>query len=175
MFSPTIACLPWLVVFRLRGHEAFSYDTPGLPLIISWVLINTLAALLVPSLALRRVIREGCGSTERYALSYKRAEGCESDLDETDGPTFLPQQPFAAYYDIVGEYPNEGANIASTFTPRVSWEKTIETPEALDELVRWGISAPSESLRPSVTAELLAIAAISIGVRLDGMGEWDYE
>ena len=176
MLSPTVACFPLLAICWFGGREAFLHDTPGIPLILSWVSINILAVLL-PSLAPRRKACEQDYSAEKYALLHERTEHYDTyeKFDETNGPTFLPQQPIPAYHDIFGGPINEEVKAACTFTPKISWEDTIETSGAFRELVRWAISVPTESLRPSVAAELLAIAAISIGVCLDGMDDWDQE
>jgi len=172
MLSPTVACFPLLAICWFGGCETFLYDTPGIPLILSWISISILAVLF-PFLALRRKVCEQDYSTEEYALLHERTKGYDTyeKVDETDGPTFLPQQPVPAYYDIFGGSIDEEVKAACAFTPKVSWEDTIETSGAFRELVRWAISVPTESLRPSVAAELLAIAAISIGVCLDGMDD----
>jgi hypothetical protein len=165
--SPALACLP-----LLTAHGTF---TSGVPLILSWVAVNTMAALPIVYLGQRRETYEQYDSFEGYALLQEGAEdyGSYEYFDETDGPTFLPQQLAPAYYDIFEGHLNQDTKAACTFTPNVSWENAVELPEALRELVRWAISVPEESLPPSVASELLAIAAISIGVCLDGMGNWD--
>jgi len=95
------------------------------------------------------------------------------NFDETDGPTFLPQQPVSGHYDIFGGSLSEEMKATSTYTPGVSWEGAIEPQKAMRELVRLAVSVPGESLQPSAAVELLAMAAISIGVCLDGMGDWN--
>lgn len=99
---------------------------------------------------------------------------CEK-FDETDGPTFLPQQSLLSYHDIFGGSLNENTKATLTFIPDVSWGSVVEPPEALRELVHWAISVPGESLPPSVAPELLAMAAISIGVCPDGMKSWNQD
>ncbi|KAF9785815.1 hypothetical protein BJ322DRAFT_1107705 [Thelephora terrestris] len=172
MLSPTLACFPLLTICCFLGREAFANGTSGILLILCWVLINTLAVLF-PSFTPRRRICERGYSTGPYPSSHEQTGNHDTyeKFDETDGPTFLPQQPFSACYDIFGGSLNEELKVASTFTPKTSWEETIETSGAFCELVRWAISVPTESLRPSVAAELLAIAAVSIGVCIDGMDD----
>jgi len=125
----------------------------------------------------RRKSLEQNNSGEEYALER---EGYEDyyprwGFDETDGPTFLPQQHPLSYYDIYGGTWNENTKAALTLTPDLSWGNVVEPPEALRELVRWAISVPGESITPSVALELLATAAISIGVCPDGMKSWNQD
>lgn len=177
MLSPTVACLPLLVIFLSFGSDIIRYDTPGVPLVVSWFMTNILATVVVPSFVLRRkFLEQGC-STRGRVLLHEGIEDRDSyeNFDETDGPTFLPQQPILVYCDISGRTPSEGLKAALASMPEASWENTIETPEAFGKLVRWAITAPEESLEPSVVAEVLAIAAISIGVCLDGMDDWNEE
>jgi len=70
---------------------------------------------------------------------------------------------------------NKNTEAAFTLTPNVSWESAVEPPEALRELARWAISVPVDSLLPSTAPELLVMAAISIGVCLDGMKSWNQD
>lgn len=177
MLSPTVTCLPLLVIFLSFGNGAIPYDTPGVPLVVSWFTINIVATIVVPSFILRQKnLEQGCSTRGRVSL-HEGIEDYDScrNFDETDGPTFLPQQPIPAYHDIFGRFPSEGLKTALALTPETSWENTIETPEAFGKMVRWAIAAPEESLGPSVVAEVFAIAAISIGVCLDGMSDWNQD
>lgn len=177
MLSPVVACLPLLVIFWMFGGETFPYDTSGIPLILSWVSINTLAAFLIPSLVLGRATHQQGSLIERHAPLQGDSDDYDAydNFDETDGPTFLPHPPVSSYHDISGGFLSEEKKAVITFTPTVSWKNTIETSEKLRRLVRWVISVPVESLQPSMVTEMLAIAAISIGVHLDGMGGWSQE
>ena len=177
MLSPAVASLPLLVVFCFFGSEVFSYDTPGIPLTLSWVLINILATFVVPSLLLGREIPQQGDSIKRSVPPQEGSEGYNTykNSDETDFPTFLPQQSVPACYDISRGSLGEEIKAAVIFTPAVSWKNTSEPSETLRGLVRWAVSVPAESLQPPLAAEMLTIAAISIGVRLDGMDDWDQE
>jgi hypothetical protein len=176
MLSPAAACLPSLVIFWLFGGEALSYDI-GMPLILSWASINTLAAFVVPSFVLGREIYlqgnyiKGDASLQEGSEDYDTYES----FDETDGPTFLPQQPVPTYYNVPGGFLSEEMKAVIAFTPAVSWKNTIEPSEELHELVRWAVSIPAESLKSSMAVEMLTIAAISIGIPLDGMDGWNQE
>jgi len=170
MLSPTVACLSLILIFLSFGSDTIPHDIPGVPLVVSWLTINILATIVVPSFVLRRkYLEQGCSTRGRVSLH----EG--TNPDETDGPTFLPQQSIPACYDIFGRSPSEGLKAEMALTPEASWENAIETPEAFGKMVRWANTAPAESLEPSVVAEVLAIAAISIGVCLDGMDDWNQE
>lgn len=177
MLSPAIACLPLLVIFYLFGDETFSYYTPGMPLILSWASINILAAFLVPSFVLGREMYQQGKPIKRDTPPQENGADYDThkNFDETDGPTFLPQQPAFPYYHISAGLFSEEMKAAVTLIPTISWENTIEPSEALRELVRWAASAPTESLQPPVAAEMLTIAAISIGVQLDGVNDWNQE
>ena len=134
-----------------------------------------MATIPILYLSERRKIHERHGSSEGRPLLHGRIEDCDTyeKFDETDGPTFLPQRPSPVFYDIFGGPLNEEAKAASTFIPDASWDDAVGPSEALHELIRWAVSAPEESLPPSVASEVLAMAAISIGVCPDGMGSWD--
>ena len=177
LFSPALACLPVLTIHWLLRRETILSVTPGIPLILSWVAINMMAAIPIPYLSRRPETHEQINPFEGYRLLRERIEDCHTyeTFDETDGPTFLPQQLTPAYYDLFEGHPNKETREACTFTPNASWENAVELPEALREFVSWMISDPWESLSPSAASELLAIAAISIGVSLDGMGNWNEE
>jgi hypothetical protein len=177
LLSPALACIPLLTICWLLWHGAFSSYTSMMPLILSWVWINSTAIIPVLYLSQRRKFHEQSGSLEEYALMQEEAEDCDAyeTLDETDGPTFLPQHPPMAYYDIFGGPLDEETKMASTITPDALWKNTIEPPEAFRELVRWAVSVSGESLPPAVALELLSIGAISIGVRPDGTGRWNLE
>ena len=136
-----------------------------------------MAALPILYLGQRRETHEQNDSFEGYALlreGSKDYDGYE-DIDETDGPTFLPQHVAPAYYDLYEGNLDQDTKAACTFTRNVSWENVVEPPEALNELIRWATSIPEESLSPSVAPELLALAAVSIEVCLDGMESWNQE
>ena len=172
LISPTLACLPLLTIHWSPGHRTF---TSGVPLILSWVAVNAMAAF--PAYLGQRQETHQRDSFEGYT-SLREESGdydAHENFDETDGPTFLPQQLAPAYYDLYEGHLNQDTKAACTFTPNVSWENAVGPPEVLHELVRWGISIPEESLSPSVASELLAMAAISIGVCLDGMESWNQE
>ena len=178
LLSPSIACLPLLVISWFPGHGTSSSGTSGIPLVLSWIVVNAIAALprLYPGQIGRQVQKQN-NPSEGYALLRERTEDCDiyEIWDETDGPTFLPQQPAPVLRDIF-EWPlDKEIKAASTFTPDVSWKDAIESPAALRELVCWAISVPEESLPPSVASELLDVAATSVGVHLDGMGSWNQE
>ena len=175
ILSPALACLPMLTIHWFPRRETFSPDTFGIPLILSWVAVNTMAAIPIPYLCQRRETHGQTNSFDGYGLlreGIKDLHTCET-FDETDGPTFLPQQPTPAYYDPFEVHSNKETKTACIFTPNVSWENAVELPEALRELIRWVVSDPGEPLSPSAASELLAIAAISIGVCLDGIGNWN--
>lgn len=174
MLSPAVACLPLLTIFWMLGGEALSYETPGIPLILSWVMINTLAVFLIPSFVLGRDAYQRHNSIENYTPPQEDSEGYEN-FDETDGPTFLPQRPVSASYSIPQGFLHEEIKAAITFTSAVSWKNAIEPSETLHELVRWAVSVPEESLQPSIAVETLTTAATSIGVRVDGMDDWSQE
>lgn len=135
------------------------------------------AALLIVCLDWRRKTRKENNYFEGYASLREEIEDYNvyEDFDETDGPTFLPQQIAPAYYDLFGRHLNQETEATCTFAPNTSWEGAVELPEALRELVRRVISVPEESLPPSAALELLVMAAISIGVCLDGMGSLNQE
>lgn len=174
LISPVLACLPFLMIYRSPGNGTF---TSGVPLIFSWIAVNMITAFPALYLGKRREIHEQHNSLEGYPLLREGSEDHDAyeNSDETDGPTFLPQQLAPAYYDLYEGHLNQDTKEACTFTPNVSWENAVEPPEALRELVRWVVSIPEESLPPSVASELLAMAAISIGVCLDGIGSWSQE
>lgn len=169
MLSPSLACLPLLAIRWFWECGVTLHDAPGVPLILSWIWINALAALLIPSLIARPGIYERGDPTESCAFLHKEAG--DYDAYENVGEANSPQHPISAYYNTLGGPLSDELGAAYTVTPRVSWENTIETPDALRELVCWAVSVPAETLQPSVTAELLAMAAISIGVSLDGMDD----
>ena len=174
LISPVLACLPFLMIHRSPANGTF---TTGVPLIFSWVAVNMITAFPALYLGKRREIHEQYNSSQGYPLLREGNEDYDAyeKFDETDGPTFLPQQLAPAYYDLYEGHLNQDTKEACTFTPNVSWENAVEPPEALRELVRWVVSIPEESLPPSVASELLAMAAVSIGVCLDGMGSWNEE
>ena len=161
LLSPALACLPFLAVYWLQRRGTLSYFTSGVPLILSWVVVVTMAALPLPYLLWRREEIEDYDALE--------------NSDETDGPTFLPQHLAPSYPDLFEG--NLSQEIKATWTPvpNVSWWDAVEPPEALRGLVRWAISTPEESLPPFVASELLALAAISIGVHAGGMENWNQE
>jgi len=136
-----------------------------------------MAIIPVYQLYQRRKVHEWDDSSEGYTLLPEGVEdrGTCENFDETDGPTFLPQHHPLSYHDIFNGSLNEDVKAASAFVPDVSWERAVEPPEALRELARWAISVPAESLPPSAAPELLAMAAISIGVCPDGMKSWNQE
>jgi len=177
LLSPAVACLPVLAVRWFEGRGTFPPYKSGLPLTACWALVNVMGVIPISFLANRRETHAQSNSFEGYALLQEGVEDCDTyeNLDETDGPTFLPQRPSHPYYDIFGGPLDKGIKAASTFTPAVSWKYAIEPPETLREFVRWAIPAPGESLPPSVATEVLAMAAISIGVCPDGMGGWNLE
>ena len=173
LISPVLACLPLLTIHWSPRHETFA---SGVPLILSWVVVNTVAAFPILYPGQRRESHEQHNSFEGYALREGSVDyDAYENFDETDGPTFLPQHLAPAYYDLYEGHLDQDTKAACTFTTDVSWENVVEPPEALHGLVRWAISIPKESLHPSVTSELLAMAAVSIGVCLDGMENWDQE
>lgn len=173
LISPALACLPLLAVRLSPGHETV---TSGVPLILSWVAVTTTAALPILYLGQIRETHEH-DSFEGYALLRGGSEDYDvyEEFDETDDPTFLPQHLAPAYHDLYEENLDQDTKAACTFTPNVSWENAVEPSEALHELIRWASSIPEESLPPSVAPELLAMAAVSIEVCLDGMGSWNQE
>lgn len=175
--SPAIACLPLLVIFWFFGGETFSYEMPGIPLIFSWISINTLAAFLVPSFVLGREIYRQDNYIKRHAPLQGGNDGYNTyeNFGETDGPTLLPQQPSSTYHNIPGGFLSEEMKASTTITPTVSWKNTIEPSEVWRELLRWAVFAPPESLQPHIAAEIFTLAATSIGVRLDGMDDWNHE
>lgn len=177
MVSPAVSCLPLLVIFWLLGGEKFSYGAPGMPLILCWVSVNTVAAFLVPSFILGREIYQQGNFVKGYVPPQEGGKDFNTyeKLDDTDGPMFLPQQPVSSYFNISEPFLGEGTKAAITYTPEVSWKNSIGPSEASLGLVRWAVSAPTESLQPSMVAELLTIGAINIGVPLDGMDDWDRE
>jgi len=175
LLSPTVACLPLLVICWFMRSGTILPHIPEVPLILSWVSVNMMVTLPIVYLLYRRKVREQNNPSEGYTLLQEGIEDRDTyeNLDETDGPTFLAQYPAPAYHSIFGGPLSEDAKAGFTFAPDVSWK--IEPPEALGELVHWATSVPGESLPPSVASELLAMAAISIGVTLDGMGSWTKE
>ena len=174
LLSPAIACLPVLVVRWFDGPGTLSSQS-GMPLTSCWVLVNIMGVIPISSsMDQRREIQAQSNSSERYALLQEDYDSCDN-FDETNGPTFLPQRPPHAYYDIFGGPLNKDIKAASTFTPDVSWKYAIEPPESLRELVHRVISVPGEPLPSSVAPEVLAMAAISVGVCPDGMGGWNPE
>lgn len=171
LLSPAVACLPVLAVHWFEGRRTLAHAS-GVPVTSCWVLVNIVGVIPISCLAGRREIRAQGNSSEGYTLLREGAEDCETDedFDETYGPTFLPQRPSHLYYDIFDGPLNKEIKAASTLTPAVSWKYAIEPPEVLREVVHWAISAPGESLPPPVAPEVLAKAAVSIGVCPDGMG-----
>lgn len=170
-----IACLPLLAISWFPGSGDLFPSTSGIPLALSWTSVNALATLLS---SFRNRARhgwsdpaEGCAFPHEEGKNYGTHEG----FDETDGPSFLPQQPVFPYCDVFGRHLSEELKAALTFTPGVSWENTIEPQEVMRELILWAISVPAESLQPSVAAEVLALAALSIGVCLDRMEDGNQE
>lgn len=154
MLSPVVACFPLLAIFWFFGNETFLHDTSGMPLVLSWVSVNTLVAFLIPFFALERETRQQGDSIKRYASL---------------------QEGTSAYDNSREGFFGEETKAAVTFNPTVSWKNTIESSEALYGLVRWAVSVPAESLQPSIAAEMLTIAAISIGAHLEGIDHWNEE
>lgn len=175
LLSPAVACLPLLVISWFMRRGTILPHAPEVPLILSWVLVNTMATLPIAYLLWRRKIHQQNNSSEGYTLLQEGIEDFDTyeNFDETDGPTFLAQHPAPVYYGIFGGPLSEEAKAAFTFAQDVSWK--TGPPEALRELVHWATSVPGESLPPSVASELLVMAAISIGVCPDGMGGWTKE
>ena len=176
LLSPSIACLPVLAVRWFDGPGTFSSQS-GMPLTSCWVLVNIMGFIPISSMTQKRETRAQNNSSERHALLQERIEDCDTyeNFDETDGPTFLPQRPPHLYYDLFGGSLDKETKAASTFSPDVSWKYAIEPSEALRELVHRAISVPGEPLPPSMAPEVVAMAAISIGVCPDGMGGWNPE
>lgn len=177
LLSPAVACLLLSTICWLeRGGRVSSY-TSGVPLMSCWALVSLVTVPPVSYLSDRRKIHEQSNSSGGYALLQEGIDDCDTyeNLDETDGPTFLPQRLPHAYCDIFGGPLTEETKAASTFAMDVSWKNAIEPPEALDELVRWAISVPEESLPPPVAHEVLVMAAITVGACPGGMGCWNQE
>ena len=178
LFSPALACLYPLAIFLIYGRSAFPRSAPDISLIVSWGCIIFFAFGSLVIVAPRRKTHEQrTPSSEGYTLLQERTEDGDTheESDEADGPTFLPQQPFPAHHDIFGGPLSKETEATSVSTSCVSWEGAVGPSETLRELVHWAISAPGESLPPHVTPEVLATAAISIGVCPDGMESWDPE
>lgn len=177
LLSPALACLPFLAIYWFPRQETLSRYTSGVPLILSWVVVVTMAALPLPYLLHRRETRQQNNHLRDYVLCREEIDDYDAreSFDETDGPTFLPQQLAPSYSDLFEGNLSLETKAACTFAPNVSWWDVVEPPEAFHELVRWAVSTPEESLPPFIASELLAMAAISIGMRPDGMEDWDQE
>jgi len=176
LLSPAIACLPVLAVRWLDGSGTLSSQS-GMPLTSCWVFVNIMGVIPISSMTQRREIHAQNNPPERYGLLQEKVEDCDTyeSFDGTDGPTFLPQRPPHLYCDLFGEPLDKEIKAASTLIPDVSWKYAIEPSEALREVVHQAISVPGEPLPPSAAPEVLAMAAISIGVHPNGIGGWDPE
>jgi hypothetical protein len=58
------------------------------------------------------------------------------DLDETDDPTFLPQRPPIAHYNVFEGLLNKETNRVFTIAPGVPWRNAAELPKAFHGSVR---------------------------------------
>lgn len=177
LLSPALACLPFLVVYWLQRRGTLPCITSAVPLILSWVVVVTMAALPLHYLLQRQESHQQNGHIGDYVLCPQEIEDYDAheNSDETDGPTFFPQHLATLYPDLFEGISSQETKAAWTYAPNVSWWDAVELPEVLRELVRWAISTPEGDLSPFVASELLALAAISIGVRHDGMENWNRE
>ena len=102
LLSPALACLPFLAISWFPRQGTLPRYTSGVPLILSWVVVVTTAVLPLPYLLRRRETHEQNNHPRDYMLCREEIDGYDTreSFDETDGPTFLPQQLAPLYSDL---------------------------------------------------------------------------